>query len=62
MNRWEATVALAREVAEECEKGRVDPAHVQRLSRAVLDLQAAMVGTARRKAGRPAMKDPPSSG
>jgi hypothetical protein len=57
--RWETTVALAREVDEDCEKGMIDGARIARLARAVLELQTAMLGTARRAAGRPTEPDAP---
>lgn len=62
MTRWETTVALAREVAEECDGGTTDPARVQRLARSVLDVQEAMLGKARRAAGRPTPREPPRAG
>jgi hypothetical protein len=55
--RWETTVALAREVDEDCQNGMIDGARIARLARAVLELQAAMLGTSRRAAGRPVDDD-----
>jgi hypothetical protein len=43
-SQWDIAVALAREVEFDADEGRVDPARVARLARAVVEFQQRLLG------------------
>lgn len=43
-SHWDIAVALAREVEGDAAEGRVDPARVARLARAVVEFQQRLLG------------------
>jgi hypothetical protein len=43
-SQWDIAVALAREVELDAAEGRVDPARVARLARAVVEFQQRLLG------------------